>query len=40
MYMNWNVGTNAFRDRPLIGIVRTIGFGSDLFIGIARTIEF
>ena len=28
------VGATTLRDRPLIGIARTIGFGSDLPIGI------
>ena len=34
------VGTTTSGDRPLVGIVRTKGFGSDLTTGIVRTIEF
>ena len=34
------VGATTVKDRPLIGIARTIGFGSDLPMGIVMTIEF
>ena len=34
------VETSASGDSPLIGIVWTTGFGSELLIGVARTIEF
>ena len=34
------VPRNTMRDRPLIGIVRTIGSGSDILVGIVTTIEF
>ena len=34
------VGATALGCRPLVGIVRKIGVGSDLPSGIVRTIEF
>ena len=34
------MGATALGDRPLVGIVRTIGSGTDLLVGIVMTIEF